>query len=150
MKAVIQRTTSAILSIDDKVHSQIGTGLLVLLGITHADTTEDINWLCKKIANLRIFSDDKGAMNLSVKEVDGEVLLVSQFTLYAATKKGNRPSFIQAAPPQIFIPLYEKTIKQLELELGKEISTGVFGADMQISLTNDGPVTITLDTHNKQ
>ena len=150
MKAVIQRVTKASVTIEGKIHSAIGNGLLVLLGIEDADTGEDITWLSGKIVNLRIFNDAAGVMNLSVKDNDGEILLVSQFTLHASTKKGNRPSYIKASKPDIAIPLYEKMIGQLALDLGKDIQTGSFGADMKVELLNDGPVTIIIDTKNKE
>jgi D-tyrosyl-tRNA(Tyr) deacylase len=150
MKAVIQRVSKASVTIDGKTHSQIGNGLLVLVGIEDADTDEDITWLGSKIVNLRIFDDAEGVMNGSVKDKQGEILLVSQFTLHASTKKGNRPSYIKASKPEIAIPLYEKMIKNLSIELGKEIKTGAFGADMKIELLNDGPVTIVIDTKNKE
>ncbi len=149
MKAVIQRVSQASVSIDGQQHSAIGKGVLVLLGIEDADGAEDIEWLCNKIVALRIFNDDGGVMNLSLKDNNGELLLVSQFTLHAAVKKGNRPSYIQAAKPEIAIPLYEATTKVLSNLLGKTIQTGVFGADMQVGLINDGPVTIIIDTKNK-
>ena len=148
MKIVIQRVTKAKVVIEEKVQSEIKNGLLLFLGIEHSDTETDANWLCKKVVNMRIFSDAAGLMNLSVKDIGGELLLVSQFTLLANAKKGNRPSFIQAARPEQAIPLYELMIQQLNIELGKEIKTGVFGADMQIEIINDGPVTILLDTKN--
>jgi D-tyrosyl-tRNA(Tyr) deacylase len=150
MRVVIQRVSSATLSINNRCKSKIGLGLLVLLGIEEADTDDDITWLCGKINRLRIFSDAEGVMNLSVNDVSGEILLVSQFTLHASTKKGNRPSYIKAAKPEIAIPLYTRFIHQMEIELGKPIATGEFGADMQISLVNDGPVTIIIDTKNKE
>jgi D-tyrosyl-tRNA(Tyr) deacylase len=150
MRAVIQRVSKASVTIEGKVHSQIGWGLLVLLGIEDADKPEDIEWLSGKIVSLRIFDDTGGVMNESVKDKSGDILLVSQFTLHASTKKGNRPSYIKASKPDIAIPLYEKVIKQLSADLGKEISTGVFGADMKIELLNDGPVTIVIDTKNKE
>lgn len=150
MIAVVQRISEAKLRISGEIKSDIGLGLLVLLGVTHDDTDEDKEWLCKKIANMRIFSDSEGKMNLSVKEVNGEILLVSQFTLHASTKKGNRPSFIDAAKPEQAIPLYEGCIKLLEAEMGKKIQTGQFGADMKVSLTNDGPVTIIIDSKNRK
>jgi D-tyrosyl-tRNA(Tyr) deacylase len=150
MRAVIQRTTRTSVTIDGKVYSQIGKGLLVLLGIEDADSTEDIEWLSGKIINLRIFDDENGVMNLSVKDIDGEILIVSQFTLHASTKKGNRPSYIRASKPEIAIPLYEKMVKQLSVDLGKEIKTGVFAADMKVELLNDGPVTIVMDTKSKE
>ena len=150
MRAVIQRVLSASVTIDGAIKSQIGFGLLVLLGIEDADTDEDIAWLCGKIVRLRIFGDAEGVMNLAVTDVKGEILVVSQFTLHASTKKGNRPSYIKAARPEIAIPQYEKFIKQLSLELGKPVETGEFGASMQVSLINDGPVTIIIDTKNKE
>lgn len=149
MKAVIQRVTSASVTIENKIVAQIQQGLLVLIGIEEADTPEDISWLTSKIANLRIFSDENGVMNLSVKEVDGEMIVVSQFTLHASTKKGNRPSYIYAAKPEIAIPLYKNFVSQMETEIGKKIQTGQFGADMKVALLNDGPVTIIIDTKNK-
>ena len=150
MRAVIQRVSKASVTIDQRVNSQIGHGLLVLIGIEDADTTEDIEWLSTKIINLRIFNDDKGVMNLSVKETGGDILLVSQFTLQASTKKGNRPSYLKASKPDFAIPVYEKMILQLTNDLGKPIGTGVFGADMKVELLNDGPVTILIDTKNKE
>ncbi|MBK7127946.1 MAG: D-tyrosyl-tRNA(Tyr) deacylase [Crocinitomicaceae bacterium] len=150
MRTVIQRVSSASVSIDGKVHGAIDSGLLVLVGFETADTEDDLKWLAQKICNLRIFSDDHGLMNLSVKDINGNILLISQFTLHAKTKKGNRPSFIDAARPEQAIPLYEKFISQLELELNHPIQTGIFGANMQVSLTNDGPVTIWVDTKNKE
>lgn len=150
MRTVIQRVTEASVTIDGTVKSKIGSGLLVLLGIEDADTDEDISWLVQKIINLRIFNDAAGVMNVSVKDTGGEILLVSQFTLHASTKKGNRPSYIRAARPETAIPLYEKTIRLLEQELGKPIGTGIFGADMKVALLNDGPVTICMDTKNKE
>lgn len=150
MKAVIQRVSQASVTIGGQVRSAIGTGLLVLLGIEDADSSEDIEWLSAKMVNLRIFNDHAGVMNLSVKDVGGDVLLVSQFTLHASTKKGNRPSYIKASKPEIAIPLYEAMIRRLAIDLGKEIHTGIFGADMKVSLLNDGPVTIIIDTKNKE
>ena len=150
MRAVIQRVTRASVTIDKKIHSQIGDGLLVLLGIEDADTAEDMEWLSSKIVNLRIFNDDNGVMNESVKDKKGEILLVSQFTLHASTKKGNRPSYIRASKPEIAVPLYEKMIHQLSTDLGQPVQTGEFGADMQVELLNDGPVTIVIDTKNKE
>ncbi|MGE0637011.1 MAG: D-aminoacyl-tRNA deacylase [Bacteroidia bacterium] len=150
MKAVIQRVSEASVKIEGIIKGQINSGLLVLLGIEEADTAEDIEWLCGKICRLRIFGDENGVMNLSVQEIKGEVLLISQFTLHASTKKGNRPSYIKAARPEIAIPLYEAFIKKLEKELGKSIQTGEFGADMKVSLVNDGPVTIIIDSKNKE
>ena len=150
MKAVIQRVSQASVTIDGKIRSAIGSGLLVLLGIEDADSSEDIEWLSAKMVNLRIFNDDAGVMNLSVKDVGGDVLLVSQFTLHASIKKGNRPSYIKASKPDIAVPLYEAMIRRLAIDLGKEIHTGIFGADMKVSLLNDGPVTIIIDTKNKE
>jgi D-tyrosyl-tRNA(Tyr) deacylase len=150
MRAVIQRVAKASVTIDAKIHSQIGLGLLVLLGIEDADTDEDIQWLSSKIINLRIFDDAGGVMNESIKDKQGEILLVSQFTLHASTKKGNRPSYIKASKPEVAIPLYAKMIKQLSADLEKEIKTGVFGADMKVELLNDGPVTIVIDSKNKE
>jgi D-tyrosyl-tRNA(Tyr) deacylase len=150
MRSVIQRVSKASVTIEGKIHSQIGNGLLVLLGIEDADSAEDIEWLSGKIINLRIFDDAAGVMNESVKDKSGEILLVSQFTLHASTKKGNRPSYIKASKPDIAVPLYEKMISQLSDDLGKEIKTGVFGADMKVELLNDGPVTIVIDTKNKE
>ncbi len=149
MKAVIQRVRHASVKVDDKVISSIKSGLLVLLGITENDSDEDIQWLSKKILNLRIFNDEDGVMNKSLIAIDGEIIIVSQFTLLASTKKGNRPSYLKAAKPEIAIPLYEQFILQTEKELGKKVGTGIFGADMQIELLNDGPVTIVIDTVNK-
>jgi D-tyrosyl-tRNA(Tyr) deacylase len=149
MIAVIQRVSESSVRIDGKVKSEIGTGLLVLLGIEEADGREDIEWLAKKIVNLRIFPDEQEVMNKSLLDVGGELLLVSQFTLHASTKKGNRPSYIKAARPELALPLYEEAIKILEVELGKSIGTGTFGADMKVSLINDGPVTIHIDSKNK-
>ena len=150
MKAVIQRVTQAAVTIDNRVKSEIKAGLVVLMGIEDADTGEDIEWLSNKIVNLRIFDDEHKVPNISVKDIEGDVLLVSQFTLHASTKKGNRPSYIKASKPDIAIPLYEKMIVQLENDLGKKIYTGEFGADMKIQLLNDGPVTIVIDTKNKE
>ena len=150
MRAVIQRVTKASVTIDGKINGQIENGLLVLLGIEDADTAEDIGWLSSKIINLRIFNDEKGVMNISIKDVAGNILLISQFTLHASTKKGNRPSYIKASKPEIAIPIYEKMIRQLSLDLGKEIQTGICGADMKVELLNDGPVTIVIDSKNKE
>ena len=150
MKAVIQRVTQASVTIEGEVVASISKGLLVLIGIEEADTQEDIVWLTAKIANLRIFGDENDVMNLSLKDSNGEIILVSQFTLHAATKKGNRPSYIKAAKPEIAIPLYESFIRQMETELGKQVQQGKFGADMKVSLLNDGPVTIIIDTKNKE
>jgi D-tyrosyl-tRNA(Tyr) deacylase len=149
MIAVIQRVLESSVTIEGKIKSNIGIGILVLLGIEEADGKEDLEWLTKKIVNLRIFPDEQGVMNKSLLEVGGELLLVSQFTLHASTKKGNRPSYIKAARPEIALPLYEKAIAAFELELGKSIGTGTFGADMKVSLINDGPVTLLMDTKNK-
>jgi len=150
MKAVIQRVTAASVTIDDKIKSEIKTGLLVLVGMEDADNNEDIEWLSNKIVNLRIFDDENKVPNISVKDTGGDILLVSQFTLQASTKKGNRPSYIKASKPEIAIPLYEKMVLQLENDLGKKIFTGEFGADMKVQLLNDGPVTIIIDTKNKE
>jgi D-tyrosyl-tRNA(Tyr) deacylase len=149
MKVVIQRVRSAEVAIDEKVVGQIEKGLLVLVGFEAADTQEDIDWVVAKTVNLRIFNDENGVMNCSLLETGGSLLLVSQFTLHASTKKGNRPSYIQAAKPEIAIPLYEKSIQAFEWALQKTIQTGQFGADMQVSLLNDGPVTILIDSKNK-
>jgi D-tyrosyl-tRNA(Tyr) deacylase len=150
MRAVIQRVSESSVTIDGKIKSRISNGLMVLIGIEDADGEEDVNWLSAKIVNLRIFNDANGTMNLSVKETDGNILLVSQFTLQASTKKGNRPSYIRASKPDIAVPLYEKMIERLGQELGKLIESGEFGADMKVSLVNDGPVTIFMDTRNKE
>jgi D-tyrosyl-tRNA(Tyr) deacylase len=150
MRAVIQRVSSASVKIGGALKSTIGKGLLVLVGIEDADNAEDIEWLSSKIVNLRIFNDATDVMNLSVKDINGEILLVSQFTLHSSTKKGNRPSYIKASKPEIAIPLYEKFIERLEFALVKPVQTGVFGADMKVSLVNDGPVTICIDTKNKE
>ncbi len=149
MIAVIQRASQASVTIDEKIKSQIKKGLLILIGIEEADTNEDIEWLSNKIVSLRIFNDADGVMNVSIKDDGGDIILVSQFTLQASTKKGNRPSYLKAAKPDIAIPIYEKMISALEIALGKPIQTGEFGADMKISLVNDGPVTIIIDTKNK-
>ncbi|NIJ54870.1 D-aminoacyl-tRNA deacylase [Dyadobacter arcticus] len=149
MIAVVQRVSSASVTIDEIVNGEIKTGFLVLLGITHLDTNEDIEWLGKKIVGLRIFSDDEGKMNLDLKSVSGDILLISQFTLHASTKKGNRPSFIEAAKPEAAIPLYEEMIRLLEKEIGRPIQCGIFGADMKVALLNDGPVTIIIDSKNR-
>jgi D-tyrosyl-tRNA(Tyr) deacylase len=150
MRAVIQRVREASVTVDDQVIGSVGQGLLIFLGIEDADNEEDIQWLSGKIVNLRIFDDADGVMNCSVKDTGGEVLLVSQFTLHASTKKGNRPSYIRASKPEIAIPVYEKMIRQLETDLGKKIQTGEFGADMQVRIWNNGPVTITIDTKAKE
>jgi D-tyrosyl-tRNA(Tyr) deacylase len=149
MRAVIQRVSKASVAINGTIHAKIGNGLLVLLGIEDADTAEDIEWLSGKIVNLRIFDDVTGVMNESVIDKKGDLILVSQFTLHASTKKGNRPSYIKASKPDIAVPLYEKMIQQLSADLGKEIGTGIFGADMKVELLNDGPVTIVIDSKNK-
>ena len=150
MKTVIQRVTSASVTVDNIVTDAIKTGLLVLLGIEDADTTEDIVWLSSKIVNLRIFDDENKVPNISVKDIGGDILLVSQFTLHANTKKGNRPSYLKASKADVAIPMYEQMIVQLENDLGKKIYTGIFGADMKVSLLNDGPVTIIIDTKQKE
>lgn len=150
MRAVIQRVSNASVSVSNQSVSSIGQGLLILVGIEDSDTLEDVQWLSAKIINMRIFDDQNGVMNLSVKDIDGEIITVSQFTLHASTKKGNRPSYIKAAKPIISVPLYEQFVEQLTSDLGKTIGTGVFGADMQVSLCNDGPVTIIVDTKNKE
>lgn len=150
MRAVIQRVKNASVTIDGRQKSAIQDGLLVLLGIEDADTSDDIGWLSSKIVNLRIFNDENGVMNRSIKEINGNILLVSQFTLHASTKKGNRPSYIRASKPGHAIPMYEAMIKQLSTDLEKEIGTGSFGADMKVELLNDGPVTIWIDTKNKE
>jgi len=150
MKSVIQRVSSASVTIDSKIVAEIQNGLLVLVGIEDADSTDDINWLCQKITNLRIFGDENEVMNLSIKETYGDIIVVSQFTIQASIKKGNRPSYIKAAKPEIAIPLYENFIQHLENELGKKVQTGIFGADMKVLLLNDGPVTIIMDSKNKE
>ena len=150
MKAVIQRVLSSSVTIENKIVAEIQHGLLILVGIEDADNQEDINWLTSKIANLRIFPDENDVMNLSVKDSNGDIIVVSQFTLHAATKKGNRPSYIKASKPEIAIPLYENFISQMELEIGKKVQTGQFGSDMKVALVNDGPVTIIIDTKNKE
>jgi D-tyrosyl-tRNA(Tyr) deacylase len=150
MRAVLQRVKRASVTVEGNITGAIEDGLLVLLGIEEADTLEDMNWLSSKLVNLRIFNDEQGVMNRSLLEVGGGLLLVSQFTLFAATKKGNRPSYSRAAPPAIAVPIYEKMIELLSAELGKPIQTGVFGADMKVELLNDGPVTIVIDTKNKE
>jgi D-tyrosyl-tRNA(Tyr) deacylase len=150
MKAVIQRVSQSSVTINNEIVAQIQQGLLVLVGIEDTDNQEDINWLTSKIANLRIFADENEVMNMSLKDIDGEMIVVSQFTLHALTKKGNRPSYIKASKPEIAIPLYESFVKQMEIELGKKVQTGQFGADMKVSLVNDGPVTIIIDTKNKE
>ena len=150
MKAVIQRVTHSSVTINSKIVAEISSGLLVLLGIEEADNQEDIDWLTSKIVNLRIFGDENQVMNLSLKDIDGEMIIVSQFTLHALTKKGNRPSYIKAAKPDIAIPMYERFVKALESKLGKKVPTGIFGADMKVLLLNDGPVTIQIDSKNKE
>jgi D-tyrosyl-tRNA(Tyr) deacylase len=150
MRAVVQRVSEASVTIASAVHATVGTGLLVLLGIETADQQEDIDWLASKIVQLRIFNDENGQLNRSLQEISGEVLLISQFTLHAATKKGNRPSFIKAARPEQAVLLYEQMIARLRMELGPRLKTGVFGADMKVSLCNDGPVTIWFDTKQKE
>lgn len=151
MRVVIQRVTEASVTIDGQLKSKIGKGLMILLGIEDVDTEADIDWLCRKIVGLRIFDDADGVMNLPITEVPGgDILLVSQFTLMASTKKGNRPSYIKASRPEFAVPMYEKFIARLQMELGHEIQTGTFGADMKVALVNDGPVTILIDTQNKQ
>ena len=150
MRVVIQRVTEASVSIDGKVKSSIGNGLLVLVGIEDADTRDDAAWLAKKIAQLRIFDDENGVMNRSVQEINGEILVVSQFTLYAATRKGNRPSYIRASKGEYAIPLYETFCRMVSEEIARPVQTGVFGANMQVTLQNDGPVTIWIDTKNKE
>lgn len=150
MRAVIQRVVSASVTIEGEIHSQIGKGLLVLLGIEDADNEEDIAWLSSKIVSLRILDDAAGVMNESVKDQNGEIILVSQFTLHASTKKGNRPSYIKASKPDVAIPIYEKMIQQLNADLGKPVKTGVFGAEMKVELVNDGPVTIIIDTKSRE
>ena len=150
MKAVIQRVSQSSVTINEEIVAQIQQGILVLVGIEDTDNQEDINWLTSKIANLRIFEDENEVMNLSLKDIDGEMIVVSQFTLHALTKKGNRPSYIKASKPEIAIPLYESFVQQMEIELGKKIQTGQFGADMKVGLVNDGPVTIIIDTKNKE
>ena len=150
MKVVIQRVSNCSVTIDNQVVADIQKGLLVLVGFEDSDNKDDINWLTAKIANLRIFGDENEVMNLSLKEVDGDMIIVSQFTLHAATKKGNRPSYLKASKPEIAIPLYESFIQQMEIELGKTVQTGKFGTDMKVALLNDGPMTITIDTKNKE
>lgn len=150
MRVVIQRVSGASVTVDEKITGEIQAGLLVLVGIEDSDNDEDISWLSSKIINLRIFNDENGVMNHSVTDIGGNILLVSQFTLHASTKKGNRPSYIRASKPEIAIPVYEKMIAALETQLGKKIQTGIFGADMKLSLLNDGPVTIIIDTKNRE
>ena len=150
MKAVIQRVSEASVTIESKKVASIGKGLLILLGIVDEDTHEDINWLSNKIANLRIFDDENGVMNHSIIDVDGEAIVVSQFTLQASTKKGNRPSYIKAAKPDVAIPRYEAFVSQLEIDMGRKVQTGMFGADMKVALLNDGPVTIIIDSIQRE
>lgn len=150
MRTVIQRVQHCSVTIDGQLKSNIGNGMLVLVGIEDRDTQEDIEWLCKKIANLRIFDDENGVMNRSVIDTGGEVMVVSQFTLHASTKKGNRPSYIHASKPDFAIPMYESFCAEMGLQIGKNVATGVFGADMKIQLLNDGPVTILIDSQNKE
>ncbi|WP_281238743.1 D-aminoacyl-tRNA deacylase [Flavobacterium praedii] len=150
MKVVIQRVSQASVTVDAKIVADIQKGLLVLVGIEVADAQEDINWLCQKITNLRVFGDENDVMNLSVKDIEGDIIVVSQFTLHASTKKGNRPSYIKASKPEVAIPLYENFVESLEKELGKKVQTGIFGADMKVLLLNDGPVTIQIDSKNKE
>ena len=150
MRTVIQRVTNASVTVESKVVAEIQKGLLVFVGIEEADSQEDLDWLVTKIAQLRIFNDENEVMNLSVQDIDGDVLVVSQFTLHAATKKGNRPSYIKAAKPDFAIPMYERFVKALESKLGKKVPTGIFGADMKVLLLNDGPVTILIDSKNRE
>jgi D-tyrosyl-tRNA(Tyr) deacylase len=150
MRAVLQRVSEASCRVDGEITGQIAAGFLVLLGIEDTDTTDDLNWLANKITGMRVFGDENGLMNKALADVSGEILLISQFTLFAQTKKGNRPSFIRAARPDKAIPLYEQMIKTLETLTGKKIATGIFGADMKVSLVNDGPVTIVMDTNDKE
>jgi D-tyrosyl-tRNA(Tyr) deacylase len=150
MRAVIQKVSSASITIDDDLTKQMGRGLVILLGIEGSDGPSDIRWLSGKISRLRIFNDSRGIMNLSVREVSGDIMIVSQFTLHASTRKGNRPSYIKAAPPETAIPIYEAFIEQMQLDLGKAVTTGAFGAHMKVNLINDGPVTIIMDTKNKE
>jgi D-aminoacyl-tRNA deacylase len=150
MRAIIQRVSSASCSIEGKISGQIGKGFMILLGIEDNDTEEDLNWLAQKISNMRIFSDENGLMNKALTDVQGNILLISQFTLFASTKKGNRPGFTRSAKPEVAIPFYEKMISELGQLTGTKIQTGVFGADMQISLVNDGPVTIIIDTKSRE
>lgn len=150
MRAVIQRTQHASVTVEGKLISEIESGLLVLIGIENEDTQEDIEWLSRKITGLRIFNDENEVMNKSITDVDGDMIVVSQFTLHASTKKGNRPSYLKAAKPDVSVPLYEAFVAQVEKDLGKKVGTGIFGADMKVQLLNDGPVTIIIDTKNKE
>ncbi|MCK9638302.1 MAG: D-aminoacyl-tRNA deacylase [Prolixibacteraceae bacterium] len=150
MRVVVQRVSHSSVTVDGNRVSSIGNGMLVLAGFEHTDTKEDLDWMSAKIVQLRIFADQEGVMNLSVKETNGEILLISQFTLHAATKKGNRPSYIRAAPPEISVPLYQMFVDKVSEQLGKPVKTGIFGADMKVELLNDGPVTIIIDSKNKE
>ena len=150
MRAVVQRVSKASVTVEGEIISKIGLGLLILLGVENEDAKADIEWLSRKIVNLRIFNDEEGVMNKSLLEINGEAIVVSQFTLHASIKKGNRPSYLKAAKPEIAIPAYENFVERLEIDLGKKVGTGVFGADMKVELLNDGPVTITIDTKNKE
>lgn len=150
MRAVIQRVSQSSVVIGGVCHGEIGTGLNILIGIEVGDGEEDIDWLCRKIVNLRIFDDNDGVMNKSILDIDGDILVISQFTLFASTRKGNRPSYIRAAKPDISIPVYEKFLTTLENILGKQVKKGIFGADMKVTIVNDGPVTILIDTKNKE
>ena len=150
MRVTIQRVSTASVTVEQRIVSEISNGLLLFLGIEEADTEEDIKWLSKKVANLRIFNDAEGVMNLSLLQINGEALVISQFTLHASTKKGNRPSYIKAARPEVAVPLYEQFVSQLEKDLGKKVGTGIFGADMKVALLNDGPVTIQIDSKNRE
>lgn len=150
MKVVIQRVSSASVTVEENKVADIQKGLLILVGIEDADNQEDIHWICQKICNLRIFGDENEVMNLSVKDINGEIIVVSQFTLHASTRKGNRPSYIKASKPETAIPMYENFVNQMEKELGKKVQTGIFGADMKVALLNDGPVTIVMDSKNRE
>ncbi len=150
MRAVVQRVSKASVTVEGEIISKIGIGLLILLGVENEDAKADIEWLSRKIVNLRIFNDEEGVMNKSLIEVNGDAIVVSQFTLHASTKKGNRPSYLKAAKTEIAIPAYKDFVERLEIDLGKKVGTGVFGADMKVELLNDGPVTITIDTKNKE
>lgn len=150
MRVVLQRVLEASVRIDGKVNGEIGNGLLILVGIEDTDTIEDISWLCNKIVKMRIFNDEDGVMNSSIQEVSGEILVISQFTLHASTKKGNRPSYIKAAKPDVAVPIYKQFLKEIEEQLGKKIEKGIFGADMKVALTNDGPVTIIIDSKSRE
>ncbi len=150
MRVVLQRVSEAAVHIDGKVNGEIGNGLLILVGIEEADTKEDISWLCNKIVKMRIFNDEDGVMNSSIQDVSGDILVISQFTLHASTKKGNRPSYIKAAKPDVAVPVYKQFLKEIEEQLGKKVEVGVFGADMQVSLTNDGPITIIIDSKRRE